>query len=312
MYENKSYEELLEELKSTEMQLSVVTSAKFDRTTEAKVQGEMDKKGEYVKAGAKRYGQDVDRANAALSSYEDGLEAVRDEFALEKEALLIENANLNQIELEGYAEARSIQLELRNTELTDEERQNKEMQLKESRAEIDATALGSNEMLDGVDATAIEFDNFFDDMVEEKGLVEAEKKGPLAELFSKLTSRVNGKKKFETEVIGSLESKADDIKENKVAEAREKVEGNLADKIKDVYEKVKERAKEIGDKVTDKLAELNITKEKMMTLLLIAKTAGAALGVYSVVKLGLDYGITAAVAIKDRLASRNYSGPALA
>ena len=312
MYENKSYEELLEELKSTEMQLSVVTSAKFDRTTEAKVQGEMDKKGEYVKAGAKRDGQDVDRANGALSSYEDGLEAVRDEFALEKEALLIENANLNQIELEGYAEARSIQLELRNTELTDEERQNKEMQLKESRAEIDATALGSNEMLDGVDTTAIEFDDFFDDMVEEKGLVEAEKKGPLAGLFSKLTSRVNGKKKFETEVIGSLESKADDIKENKVVEAREKVEGNLADKIKDVYEKVKERAKEIGDKVTDKLAELNITKEKMMTLLLIAKTAGAALGVYSVVKLGLDYGITAAVAIKDRLACRNYSGPALA
>ena len=52
----QSYEELLEELQSTEMQLSVVTSAKFDRVTEDKVQTEMSKKEEYAKGNTYVFG----------------------------------------------------------------------------------------------------------------------------------------------------------------------------------------------------------------------------------------------------------------
>ena len=62
----------------------------------------------------------------------------------------------------------------------------------------------------------------------------------------------------------------------------------------------------------NKLEELNVTKEKMLGILLAAKTAGAALGIYSVAKLGLDYGIAAWLIIKDKMESKEQGGPAIA
>ena len=89
-------------------------------------------------------------------------------------------------------------------------------------------------------------------------------------------------------------------------------EEKLGAKLKNAYENIKNRAEELSDKAMDKLEELNITEEKMIGILLAAKTAGAALGRYSVFKLGIDYGVAAGIMLKNREEAKKQGGPALA
>lgn len=310
MHEQKSQNanQLINELQEVQMQLAGVTSARFDKETSLKVEGTLDKKKSDISVQAKKYGQDVTLAEPSIAKYGEGLEAVRSEFSMEKNALLINIADLNETEVKSLKEAVDLKLEMEDKNLDEETLTKNASTLEENKKVAEAAKEGTDSLYQGIDDTKEEFYDFFGDITEEKSLVPQEKKSKISEFFSNITSKINGKKKFETQVIDPLEEKTDEIIEEKVSEANEKAKNGFNDKVKSAFGKIKQKIEELGEKAAEKLEKMNISKKMVQALMLAAKGVGVVLGAYNIVNLGLDATKTIGSWINEKMPDKALEG----
>ena len=104
---------LLSQLAQIQAQLAAIISTRFDRQTSQNVQNKVENKRSYVVSQAERYGQPQEKAEPAISSYQEGLEDVRSEYSTEKNLWLAQSGEFEKEEFDRTIEIRKLQKEVK-------------------------------------------------------------------------------------------------------------------------------------------------------------------------------------------------------
>lgn len=279
---------LLSQLAQIQAQLAAIISTRFDRQTSQNVQNKVENKRSYVVSQAERYGQPQEKAEPAISSYQEGLEDVRSEYSTEKNLWLAQSGEFEQEEFDRTIEIRKLQKEVQELrqQKAQESKTNGQQQPKKQTISIEEYEKKLNEykqrMRESRQSSKQSKDNVKDcqhrcntkinEVSEDKSLVAVEdKKNIFQQLFSKIKDKIGGKEKFKNNVIEPLKAKATYIKEEIVPKVKEEIQQNVMPKLKELFERGKEKVKELN--LPEKFKNLmSMAKEGAKTV--ISKCSG--------------------------------------
>lgn len=196
--------ELLTELKNVQQQLSILKFADFDKKTTAKVSQKVTKKREFVESEAKRFGQDPEIASESLSEYGSSIEGVRSEYEDEFKVLLVAL---------GKGQEREILETITAQKIKDGDSEVSGESLDDKLEDIDSLRETISKLEDYISTCIERCNQKIDEVTEEQSLVEPKRKnGIFGNFFRKFTDKIDGKNKFDDNVIKPLNEKTKSIK----------------------------------------------------------------------------------------------------
>lgn len=281
----KNIAELLGELVAVQSKIQLVKAALFLNKQRSAITAKVGDLKQYAENQAKIYSQNAQEAHQAIEQYKDAVENAMQEYEASYEGLVDDRNEWQSLEMENITKRKLLASRIKETRSTQEykdwtrsvkakedeirasasdpdkltklaeelkELKSKDPTLQDMKA-LDGAIGDKKEIKEGLKQNREEFkkleesrDNKLEELLESKETSLAKIKKQT--IWQKIVARFTNKsKKFKTEVVDKIASKAVDIKDNKIPN----IKAELSNKRKEYTQKIKDKIKDTKSTVKE-------------------------------------------------------------